>query len=358
MVQDYGVTGLITKKDGTFCVYILNDATWCMKEGGGPIQQVDNILSSVDPSLIYMAVYERTQSTSYDVKAGIIGKVANECDVNTSTEEDAIFVWDSVRFEKPKESETKKHPVYTWKKDSREQAGNLKDICWTEKSLHTSYDEGKKAAKELCGECGYKWLQQRTSYSAFVCSWEKCPFVMKLVQFGVNYVLYVDENRKHVHSIVRRRTGVPTSIKLLVIKKWKEWCKLKPQQIRNVMTTARVNTDISEENAQDFKLLFQDDQVMTAFGRWFRREKEKQSSLENIARRNELSGCLVNSAEWNDMFLTESVSKEGTLGAIHTWARRHSYNEVKKRDDFGPHSVYLIAYKLKEVCVTLGLRNC
>jgi len=149
MVKDYGVTGLITKKDGTFCVYILKDGTWCMKEGAGPIQQVDNILSSVDPSLIYMAVYE--VSTSYDVKAGIIGKVANECDVNTSTDEDedededgdASFVWDSVGFEKPKESETKKKTVYTCKKDSREQAGNLKDVHWTEKSLHTSYDEGK-----------------------------------------------------------------------------------------------------------------------------------------------------------------------------------------------------------------------
>jgi hypothetical protein len=98
---------------------------------------------------------------------------------------------------------------------------------------------------------------------------------MKLVPFGVNYVLYVGENRKHVHSIVRRRTGVPTSIKLLVIQKWKEWCKLKPQQIRNVMTTARVNTDISEENAQDFKLLFQDDQVMTAFGRLVQTRKRE-----------------------------------------------------------------------------------
>lgn len=365
MVQDYGLTGLITKQDGTFRVYILKDATWRMTEGEGPMQQVDNILSCVDPSLIYMAVYERTLSTSYDVKAGIIGKVATECDDNTSTDgedededEEERFVWDSVAFDKPQELERKKDPVKTCKKDSRKQAGNLKDVCWTLKSAHASYDEGKKAAKELCGECGYKWLQQRPSYSDFVCSWEMCPFVMKLVPYGENYMLYVDETREHVHGIVGRRTGVPTCIQLLVQQNWKEWCKLKPQQVRNLMTTARVNSDISEKNAEAFKLLFQNEQVVSSFGRWFKREKNKQESLENIARRNALSGCLVNSAEWHDMFFTESVLKEGTLGAIHTWARGHSYNEVKKREDFGPHSVYLIAYKLKEVCVRLGLYIC
>jgi len=362
MVQDYGLTGLITKEGGTFCVYILKDATWRMTEGGGPMKQVDNILSCVDPSLIYMAVYERTMSTSYDVKAGIIGKVASECDVNTSTDgenEKSGFVWDSIDFDEPKESPRKAN-VWRYKKDSREQAGNLTKVHWSVNSVHASVDDGKKAAKDLCGECGYKWLQQRASHSDLVCSWEKCPFVMRPSECNGNYILFVDKTRRHVHDIVARRngTGVPRSIELLVQKHWKEWGKLKPMHVRNLMTTARVNSDISEKDAEAFKSLFQEEQVMKSFRRWFKREKQTQSSLEHIARQNTLSGCPANSTEWYDMLSTDSVLKEGTLGAIHTWARVHGYEEVKKREDFGPHSVYLIGYKLKEVCVSEGLRIC
>jgi hypothetical protein len=99
-------------------------------------------------------------STSYDVKAGIIGKVASECDVNTSTDgenEKSGFVWDSIDFDEPKESPRKAN-VWRYKKDSREQAGNLTKVHWSVNSVHASVDDGKKAAKDLCAECGYKQM--------------------------------------------------------------------------------------------------------------------------------------------------------------------------------------------------------
>ena len=50
-----------------------------------------------------------------------------------------------------------------------------------------------------------------------------------------------------------------------------------------------------------------------------------------------------------DMFASKWASTQGTLGELHTRVTFLDYNAVKERPDFGPNSVYYIAYKFKRV---------
>ena len=369
-------------------MYILKDATWRMTEGEGPMQQVDNILSCVDPSLIYMAVYERTLSTSYDVKAGIIGKVATECDDNTSTDgedEAGIIGKDDSETKVTNEcdvgsrGDAAKDGVedFVWNKDVtafvlgvpagtgkvakkgsnskkvfRRQAGKLSTRVWELFGRYQNESEGKFAAKELCGDCGFHWLQKHNGFDFFVCGWEECPFVMRLgfVGTSVEWVLHVEKGRQHEHNTVIGDKGFPYAIRSYVVGKWPEYRFLRPLELRKLLTITPVNSDLSIKERDDFKLAFQKDEVWNSFKRWFFNEKKRQDSMENQKKSDELRGFNVNRNEWNYMYNTAWEPTQGTLGEIHTWAAFLKYDLVKKRENFGPNSVYCLAYKLKEVC--------
>lgn len=242
--------------------------------------------------------------------------------------------------------------LYNSKKEYRSKAGSLKDVCWQSIGEYSEELEGKHAAAELC-PVGHHWLSKKYDKAGkacvtFVCAWEKCPFVTRLVQSDNMYQLYVVKGRLHVHDVVC--TGkVPTAITVYVQKKWKEYRFLAPSAVKNLMTTQHVSDDICIEDRHKFEEAFRDKQVWTKFTRWFWMEKQKQSSLENERKSKDLAGLNL-PCEWNDMFASKWASTQGTLGELHTQVTFLDYNAVKERPDFGPNSVYYIAYKFKRVC--------
>jgi len=244
--------------------------------------------------------------------------------------------------------------LYNCKKQYRNKAGNLSDVRWKRIGVYENESEGKLAAGDLCRPCGHRWVNMRRNKQGntsmtFVCAWEKCQFVMRLVEQSDNkYELCVVEDRQHVHDIVSDGK-VPTAITLYVQKKWKEYCLLAPSAVKHLMTTAHVNNDISVDDRHKFERAFRDKKVSEKFTRWFWNEKQKHSSLENEAKSKELEGLDVADG-WNDMFRSKWTPTQGTLGVLHTHVTYFDYNTVRQRKDFGPHSVYYIAYKFKRVC--------
>ena len=326
------------------------------------MEEVHNILRDVDPSQMYMAVYERTN----DNKAGIIGKddsetkVTNECDVGSRGDaaKDRVedFVWnkDVTAFVLGVPAEKGKVATkgYNSKKVFRSQAGKLSTRVWEVFGRYQNESEGKFAANELCGDCGFHWLQKHNGFDFFVCGWEECPFVMRLgfVGTSVEWVLHVEKGGEHEHNMVIGDKGFPSAIRSYVVDKWQEYRFLRPLELRKLLTIAPVNSDLSSKERDDFILAFQKDEVWMSFKRWFYNEKKRQDSMENKKKSDELRGFNVNLNEWNDMHNTAWEPTQGTLGEIHTWAAFLKYDLVKKRENFGPNSVYCLAYKLKEVC--------
>ena len=143
--------------------------------------------------------------------------------------------------------------LYNCKKQYRNKAGNLSDVRWKRIGVYENESEGKLAAGDLCRPCGHRWVNMRrnkqgNSSMTFVCAWEKCQFVMRLVEQSDNkYELCVVEDRQHVHDIVSDGK-VPNAITLYVQKKWKEYCLLAPSAVKHLMTTAHVNNDISVDD--------------------------------------------------------------------------------------------------------------
>lgn len=239
------------------------------------------------------------------------------------------------------------------KKQLRNKAGNLSDVRWKSIGVYENESEGKRAAGDLCLPCGHCWLNMRRNKQGntsmtWVCAWEKCQFVMKLDQSDDKYELCVVEDRQHVHDIVSGGK-VPTAITLYVQKKWKEYRLLAPSTVKHLMTTGHVSDDISVEDRYKFADAFRDETVWEKFTRWFWKEKQKHSSLENEAKSKELQGLDV-ACGWNDMLRSKWTPTQGTLGLLHTHVTYFDYNTVRQRKDFGPHSVYYIGYKFQRVC--------